>query len=178
MISAITSAVNNAPFRAQASKERSNPITEKGEKKLLLKATVGAGLVVGLRTLWYLAEDGFLFDNLFKMSKKITAKNKQGNKSAKTVAIFTLLCSGFVAATAALYTMYKAPNINYQGNINSFVKGKDMDVYIKGNKVEKELYNQMIEKSKNASSEEKDKLKEQYLKLKSAKNELSDSIKT
>ncbi|CDE43516.1 unknown [Clostridium sp. CAG:768] len=52
-----------------------------------------------------------------------------------------------------------------------------MDVYIKGNKIEKELYTQMNEKAKNANKEEKAKLKEQYMQIKAAKNQVPDFIK-
>ena len=51
-----------------------------------------------------------------------------------------------------------------------------MDVYIKGNKVEKELYTQMNEKAKTANKEEKAKLKEQYLQMKAAKNRIPDFV--
>ena len=67
--------------------------------------------------------------------------------------------------------------INYEGNVNAFKKGKDMDVYIKGNKVEKELYTQMNEKAKTANKEEKAKLKDQYMMMQKAKNRVPDFIK-
>ena len=83
----------------------------------------------------------------------------------------------FIGGFAMLYTIFKAPNINYNGNVNAFKKGKDMDVYIKGNKIEKELYTQMNEKAKNANKEEKAKLKEQHMQIKAAKNQVPDFIK-
>lgn len=52
-----------------------------------------------------------------------------------------------------------------------------MDVYIKGNKVEKELYTQMNEKAKTANKEEKAKLKDQYMIMQKAKNRVPDFIK-
>ena len=64
-----------------------------------------------------------------------------------------------------------------QDNNNAFKKGKDMDVYIKGNKVEKELYTQMNEKAKTANKEEKAKLKDQYMIMQKAKNRVPDFIK-
>ena len=51
-----------------------------------------------------------------------------------------------------------------------------MDVYIKGNKVEKELYNQMNEAAKNADAAQKKHLALQYAKLKSAKNIVPDFV--
>jgi hypothetical protein len=51
-----------------------------------------------------------------------------------------------------------------------------MDIYIKSNEAEKELYTQLDEKAKQTNSEEKDTLKEQYLKLKNAKNKVPDFV--
>lgn len=164
--------------------EPSNPISKKGEKALALKATVGAGIVAGLRALWYLFDDGFAFEDLFNVSKKVADKSLKGvekvtskQRALKTLGIFTLLTGGFVAAVAAVYTIYKTPNIEYKAKVNSFVKGKDMDLYIKSNNVETDLYEQLINKAKTASPNEKTKIKEQYLKLTAAKNEVPDSIK-
>ena len=51
-----------------------------------------------------------------------------------------------------------------------------MDVYIKGNAIEKDLYTQMNNKAKEATEEEKVKLKEQYLMMQMAKNRVPDFI--
>ena len=83
----------------------------------------------------------------------------------------------FIGGFALLYTLFKAPEINYNGNVKKKKKGKDMDVYIKGNSAEKEIYTQMNEKAKNASPEEKAKLKEQYLMMQKAKNRVPDFVK-
>lgn len=82
----------------------------------------------------------------------------------------------FIGAFAMLYTIFKAPKINYEGNINAFKKGKDVDVYVKGNSAEKEIYTQMNEKAKQADKEEKAKLKEQYMQMQMAKNRVPDFI--
>ena len=73
--------------------------------------------------------------------------------------------------------MYKAPKIAYDTKINTFSKTKDMDVYIKGNEIEKDLYSQMNEQAKSATDAEKEKLKEQYLVMQTAKNRVPDFIK-
>ena len=73
-----------------------------------------------------------------------------------------------VGGVALLYTLFKAPKINYEGNIRAFQKSKDIDVYVKGNNVEKEILTQMNEKAK---------LQEQYMKMQMAKNQLPDFIK-
>ena len=52
-----------------------------------------------------------------------------------------------------------------------------MDVYIKGNAVEQELYNQMNEKAKTATQQDKAKLNAQYAKLKAAKNVVPAFVK-
>lgn len=153
--------------------DNKNPISKGGERALALKATVVAGIGVGFEALWYLFDDGFMFEDIFDKSQKVAQKSKKNNP-LKGVGAFVALTAGFVAAVAAVYTLYKSPNIEYKAKVNSFVKGKDMDVYIKGNEVETELYNQMNEKTKDATEEEKVKLREQYLKLKAAKNQLPD----
>lgn len=164
--------------------EPENPINKKGERSLALKATVGAGILAGLRALVCLVDEGFTIEDFFNLSKKLSAKSLRGaegvttrQRAFKTLGIFTLLTGSFVAAVAAIYTIYKTPNIEYQAKVNSFVKGKDMDLYIKSNKVEMDLYKQLIDKAKAASPDEKAKVQEQYLKLAAAKNEVPDSVK-
>ena len=53
-----------------------------------------------------------------------------------------------------------------------------MDVYIKGNEAEKELYTQMNNKAKTATDEEKEKLRMQYAQMQMAKNTIPDFIKS
>lgn len=157
-----------------------NPISKRGEEATLLKATVLAGLGVGGRALWWLCDEGFMFDILGNAGTKIVDKNAklEGKppSAGKYLGAWLALTLGFVAAVAAVYTLYKTPEIVYQGKVNAFKKGKDMDVYVKGNKVERELYEQMNEKAKVASFEEKKKLAVQYLKLRAAKNQMPDFI--
>ena len=102
------------------------------------------------------------------------SKNK---KALLAVGAWAGLIAAFIGGFAILYTLFKAPKINYEGNVNAFKKGKDMDVYVKGNSVEKELYTQMNEKAKQANEEEKAKLKEQYMQMKMAKNRVPDFVK-
>lgn len=157
-----------------------NPISKRGEQQKLLKATVIAGLGVGARALWYLCDDGFAFEGLYNLGENITKKNKKGlmgsNKTVNHLGAWAALMAGFVVAVAAIYTIVKTPEVMYNGKINAFKKGKDMDVYVKGNKVEKELYDQMNEKAKDATEDEKKVLSEQYLKLTAAKNQTPDFI--
>ncbi|MDD3437022.1 MAG: hypothetical protein PHC64_07730 [Candidatus Gastranaerophilales bacterium] len=152
-----------------------NPISKTGERANLLKATAITGLGVGAKSLVYIIEDGWIFEHFWDWSEKLGKKDK---KAWAHLGAFGAVVAGFIAGVAALYTIYKTPDIMYKGNINAFVKGNDMDVYIKGNEVEKELYNQMNAKAKNATDEEKQAISQQYLKLKAAKNQVPDSVQT
>ncbi len=157
-----------------------NPITKGGEKALLIKGTFVAGLGLGARLLFELMDGDFLFEVLGKKAEKINRKNKglTENKRILTgLGIAVGLVMMFIGGFAGLYTLFKAPKINYDGKVNAFKKGKDMDVYIKGNNVEKELYTQMNEKAKTADNDEKTKLQEQYMQMKMAKNKVPDFIK-
>lgn len=73
--------------------------------------------------------------------------------------------------------MLNAKKIAYNSKVNTFQKGKEMDVYIKANDVERELYTQLSDKAKSADEEEKENLKEQYMKMRMAKNQVPDFVK-
>lgn len=165
-----------------------NPITKRGERSNTILATVGAGLVFGTRLLFALMDDDtgdgakFVGEMAQKVSDKIQHKNgvKFGNSNksfANKIGGPIAVIVGFVALMALVYTIYNMPKAMYNAKVNTFKKQKDMDVYIKGNAVEKELYNQMNERAKTADSEEKEKLKLQYAKLKAAKNVVPDFVK-
>jgi len=169
------------PFRAAKtqSEEDKNPISKLGEREILLKATAIAGLGFGAKALFYLWENGFEFEHLWRLGTKIVDKNKQvtKNKQLLYLGAFGALAIGFIGAVGALYTLFKTPEIMYNGKVNAFVKNKDMDLYRKSNKVEVELYDQMNDKAKDATDKEKKVLAQQYLKLKAAKNPTPDFIK-
>ena len=173
----ISSISSYTHFEAQNPKNSdANPISKAGEKANLAKATFIAGLGLGVRLLVELADDGFVVDKIGEKAEQIA--KKQNTKSGwKKFGIFTGLVLMAVGGFAALYTLFMAPKINYQGNVNAFKKSKDMDVYIQGNKAEKEIYTQMNEKAKNADEEEKAKLREQYMKMQMAKNKVPEFIK-
>ena len=84
----------------------------------------------------------------------------------------SLLVLGLIiVGSAILNVITKAPKLNYEGNINAFKKSKEMDAYIKGNKAEVELYNQMNERAKSTfDPEERQKLYSSYMMLQNAKN--------
>lgn len=174
---------NNFSFTQQkktSSKKDNNPISKAGEKAVLAKAAFVGGLGIGARLLFELMDDDFVINTLGDKAEKIVDKqhkNATNNKKLLlTLGAWAGLAMAFIGGFAILYTLFKAPNINYQGNVNAFKKKKDMDVYIKGNSAEKEIYTQMNEKAKNATPEEKAKLKEQYMQIKKAKNKVPDFV--
>lgn len=178
--------INTNTFTAANKPEKNNPqivknpISKKGEKANLAVATFVGGLGLGAKLMFELFDDGFVIEDLGKAADKYVKKNHKGLKGVKRELFVIGTGLSFIAAAiggiALLYTMYKAPKINYEGNVNAFKKGKDMDVYIKGNKVQKQLLEQMNDKAKTANSEEKSKLKEQYIKMQMAKNQVPDFI--
>ena len=107
------------------------------------------------------------------VSRSITSSVVHGTGASS----FSQFRENFIGAVAAIYTIFKTPEIAYKGKVNAFVKGKDMDVYTKSNEIEKDLYNQMNDKAKNSTAEEKKVLAQQYLKLTAAKNQVPDSVK-
>lgn len=152
-----------------------NPISKGGEREMLFKATVLAGLGFGAKLLLYAYQEGIAVENLVEYGAKLAKKNKKANPWVQLGAGSAVLV-GFIGLMAALYTILKTPEIMYKGKINAFVKGKDMSVYSKSNDIEKDLYDQMNEKAKGATAEEKEVLKQQYLKLKAAKNPTPEFI--
>lgn len=159
-----------------------NPISKKGEKAILAKAAFIGGLGLGARLLFELMDGDFIFETLGDSAERIVEKQHKNAKGSKKLLLELGATAGligiFIGGFALLYTLFKAPNINYNGNLNAFKKGKDMDVYIKGNETEKELYTQMNNKAKNATEEEKEKLRMQYAQMQIAKNKIPDFIKT
>lgn len=159
----------------------SNPISKTGEKMKLAQATFIAGLGLGARLLFELMDGDFIVEDLGKTADKIVSKQHKGvtgnKKALLQVGAFAGLLAMFIGGFAILYTLFKSPKINYEGNVNAHKKGKDMDVYIKTNEVEKELYSQMNDKAKTATDEEKAKLQEQYMKMQMAKNRVPDFVK-
>lgn len=159
-----------------------NPISKTGEKAKLTKATFIAGLGVGTKLLFELVDDfDFVGDKIGEKAEKIVKnQHKEATKNKKfllTLGAWAGLTATFIAGFAFLYTLFKAPKINYEGNVNAFKKGKDMDVYIKGNSAEKEIYTQMNEKAQNANDNEKEKLRTQYMQMQAAKNRVPDFVK-
>ncbi len=170
-----------------------NPISRKGETMKLITATFVGGLAVAGRLLFELADSGDLLVEIFAdKAKKASSdphklfnekellneakKEVKNKKVINSVGAFAGLVAAFFAGFALLYTAFHAPKIAYESKVNTFKKSKEMDVYIKSNEAERELYSQLDEKAKASNTEEKTQLKEQYLKLKNAKNEVPDFV--
>lgn len=173
--------------------EDKGPISRKGEAMKLVAATFVGGLAIAGRLLFEIIESGdFLLDIFAEKAEKIAKETgkkfdkeaimKEAKKEVKnkkllnTVGVFAGLVAAFFAGFALLYTAYNAPKIAYESKVNTFKKSQEMDVYVKANEAERELYTQLDEKAKNSTADEKTQLKEQYLKLKNAKNEVPDYV--
>lgn len=158
-----------------------NPVSKTGEKAVLAKAAFIGGLGLGAKLLYELIDGDFLFETLCNSAERIVEKQHKNAKGNKKLLLELGATAGliglFIGGVALLYTLFKAPSINYKGNINAHKNSKDMDVYIKGNETEKELYTQMNDKAKNATEEEKEKLRMQYAQMQMAKNKVPDFIK-
>lgn len=178
---------NNFCYRAKPKptedvKQNSNPISRKGEVANLTKATFIGGLALGARLLWeVLIEGDFLIEDVAKAANKLVDKNKQNlakdKRSLLKVGAFFALLAAFVSGVAILKTLYEAPKIAYDSKVNTFKKSKEIDVYTKANEAEKSLYEELDNKAQDGNQEEKEALKEQYLKLKNAKNQVPDFVK-
>lgn len=158
-----------------------NPISRKGEAVNLAKTTFIGGLALGGRLLWELIIEGeFELEHIGKAARKLVEKNKKnapaGKKELLWLATFCALLVAFVSAVAVIKTLYETPRIMYESKVNSFKKSQEMDVYTKANEAEKSLYEELDNKAKESTPEEKEALKEQYLKLKNAKNQVPDFV--
>ena len=159
-----------------------NPISRKGEAVNLIKATFIGGLVLAARFFYLIIENGdWAIEDIAIKAKELVNKNKKGlDKNQKILYSFGAFASLTAAAFtgfALLYTAYNAPKIAYKSKVNAYTKSKEMDVYTRSNYAERELYSELAEKAKNASPEEREALKEQYLQMRMAKNRVPDFVK-
>ena len=177
--------VNSVTFSQQPAERKNNkdtnPISRVGETSLIAKTTFFGGLALGARLLLELVDDGFIFEHAANKAGKIVEKNHKSagtwsKRLLKTGTFIGLIGAG-VCGFALLYTILNAPKIAYKSKLRTFQKSKDMDVYISANNAEKELYTQLDQKAKSADDQEKQKLREQYMQLKVAKNDVPDWVK-
>jgi len=177
--------VNILSFSHNTSKRQTkndtNPITRVGEASLATKTTFFGGLALGARLLLELFDDGFVFEHAANKAGKIVEKNhKSAGKWSKNflkAGAFIGLIGAGVCGFALFYTLLNAPKIAYKSKLSTFKKGKDMDVYISANNAEKELYTQLNKKAQTADESEKQKLREQYMQLRVAKNDVPDWVR-
>ncbi len=158
-----------------------NPISAGGERKVLIAGTFVTGLVASATLLLRLFfESEHSIQVLAKTSKELVDKKGAIKSVPKRYLAYAAGAVGlFGAVTAGLaliYTAFKAPNIVYNGKVNAFTKGKEMDVYIQGNKAETSLYEQIGEKAKTAGKGEKQELAKQYLQIKAAQNKVPNFV--
>ncbi len=164
-------------FKAQKNRQEQNenPITRKGEAAKLVLGTFTVGLSFGAKALFEVFDGDFIYDVFFKSGQRIADKNfknaKEGKRFAAMLGATIGLVGLFVAGVASIYTLFSAPKISYQSKVKTFEKTKEFDTYIKTNEIEKSLYDQINSKAKQATNEEKEELKNQYLILKQAKNQ-------
>lgn len=160
---------------------KQNPVSRKGETMNLIKATFIGGLGLGVRLLWEIFDGDFVFEKAGQTAQNIVDKTKKNVYGSKRTLLYIGAAAALIAAGisgfALLYTMLNAPKIAYKSKVNTFKKSKEMDVYIKSNEAEQDIYTQIAQKAKTADSEEKDKLKEQYMQMKMAKNQVPDFCK-
>ena len=159
-------------------KDAENPISKKGEKVVLFSGALISAMGVTIKGLYKMScedTDGSLGKSFNEFINKIIDKKNPNVKGKKRKVMFigtSLLVLGLIiVGSAILNVITKAPKLNYEGNINAFKKSKEMDAYIKGNKAEVELYNQMNERAKSTfDPEERQKLYSSYMMLQNAKN--------
>lgn len=172
---------NDKKVEGNISVKAQNPISRKGEAANLTKATFVAGLALGGRLLWEILKDGdFLIEDIAKVAKRTVEQNKKNVSSGKKfllfVGTFAAFLAAFVSGVAILKTIYNVPKIAYDSKVNAFKKTQEMDVYSSANEAEKSLYEELDNKAKESTPEEKEALKEQYLKLRNAKNQVPDFV--
>lgn len=142
-----------------------NPINPKMEYLTATLATISAGFGFALYVIGDMADD-VDFSNI---SKKAGKKFLPNAHPLIRVAVALLAAIGTLSA---LYCAVKLPKNLYKTKVETYKKQKEMDVYVRTNNTEKKLTERIDENAKNANSDEKQQLATDYIKLKSAKNNI------
>lgn len=142
-----------------------NPINSKFEYLSTILSTVGAGIAFAFYALID-TSDGFL-DNVGNLAKK---SEKKLLPNAHPTLRFVAVLLGSVSIISAVYCAIKLPKNLYNTKVETYKKQKEMDVYVRTNSTEKKLTEQIDNEAQNADSIKKQDLTTDYLKLKSAKN--------
>ena len=162
--------------------DKENPINKSLEQLDVVKASLIAGLGFGAKALYYLFDDTSILESTFDAGQKLANKNYKNVKSANKrfalgLASSAAIIVGVVGLLAGLYAAYNAPKSMYQGKVNAHKKAEEMDVYLASNKIEQDLYKQVGEKAKEATTQEElKKAQSQYMMLKMAKNDIPSFV--
>lgn len=162
--------------------DKENPINKSLEQLDVVKASLIAGLGFGAKALYYLFDDTSILESTFDAGQKLANKNYKNVKSANKrfalgLASSAAIIVGVVGLLAGLYAAFNAPKSMYQGKVNAHKKAEEMDVYLASNKIEQDLYKQVGEKAKEATTQEElEKAQSQYMMLKMAKNDIPSFI--
>lgn len=162
--------------------DKENPINKSLEQLDVVKASLIAGLGFGAKALYYLFDDTSILESTFDAGQKLANKNYKNVKSANKrfalgLASSAAIIVGVVGLLAGLYAAFNAPKSMYQGKVNAHKKAEEMDVYLASNKIEQDLYKQVGEKAKEATTQEElKKAQSQYMMLKMAKNDIPSFI--
>ncbi len=155
-----------------------NPISKNGEKIVLFSGALISAMGIIIKTISRMYQedtDGSLGKSFSRFINKIIDKKNPNisgkNRDTMFIGTSLMVLGLIVVGGGILSVLAKAPKLNYEGNVNAFVKSKEMDSYIKGNKAEVELYNQMNERAKSTfDPQERQKLYSSYMMLQNAKN--------
>lgn len=162
--------------------DKENPINKSLEQLDVVKASLIAGLGFGAKALYYLFDDTSILESTFDAGQKLANKNYKNVKSANKrfalgLASSAAIIVGVVGLLAGLYAAFNAPKSMYQGKVNAHKKAEEMDVYLASNKIEQDLYKQVGEKAKEATTQEElKKAQSQYMMLKMAKNDIPSFV--
>jgi|GEM_PF-3355592 len=149
-------------FKADQNKETTslnkkyeNPINSKMEYLDAARLTAAAGLVLAGRIALEFID---IIDDI----------------SFKSLKYFSIAC----LAIGGIYAVMSLPKNLYNRKVETFQKKKEMDVYVRSNSAEKRLYERLDEEGKEANKERRDELSEDLIKLKTAKNQVPDFIRS
>lgn len=162
--------------------DKENPINKSLEQLDVVKASLIAGFGFGAKALYYLFDDTSILESTFDAGQKLANKNYKNVKSANKrfalgLASSAAIIVGVVGLLAGLYAAFNAPKSMYQGKVNAHKKAEEMDVYLASNKIEQDLYKQVGEKAKEATTQEElKKARSQYMMLKMAKNDIPSFV--
>lgn len=147
--------------KKEAEKKYDNPIIPGFEYLDATKATALGALGLAVR-LFAELDLGDLFEDVNNATikgKKIAEKN-QGMK---------LIAAGFMAVSA-LFFLAKLPKALYSKKKEIFVKKNEWDVYSRNNSAEQAIYQRMAQEAQAASTERKQELAKDFLKMRMLRN--------